>query len=68
MSLSLLILNETKESDKMEVAGFGNRRSSSEEEFYFKNILLHVLREYDSKYKNFWDKVGKHLAPPEIYF
>lgn len=52
----------------MEVAGFGNRRSSSEEEFYFKNILLHVLREYDSKYKNFWDKVGKHLAPPEIYF
>lgn len=42
--LSLLILNETKESGKMEVLGFGNRCSSSKKEFCFKNILLCVLR------------------------
>lgn len=26
------------------------------------------LRDYNSKYKNIWDKVGKHVAPPDIYF
>ena len=50
--LSLLIFNETRESDKIEFVGFGNRHSSSKKEFYLKTILLHVLRDYDSKYKN----------------
>lgn len=26
------------------------------------------LRDYNSKYKNIWDKVGKHLVPPDINF
>ena len=38
--LSLLVLNKTKKSGKMEVLGFGNRRSSSKKEFCSKNILL----------------------------
>lgn len=41
--LLLLVLNETRESDKMDFVGFGNRHSSSKKEFYFKNILLHVF-------------------------
>lgn len=56
--LSLLILNETKESGKMEVLGFGNRCSSSKKEFCFKNILLlcfeeiRILRTFEVKLTN----------------
>lgn len=41
--LSVLILNEAKESVKMEAVGFESRYSSSKKELYFKNNLLHVF-------------------------